>query len=115
MPSRPSFTLKQGEAKTIQFTVKDKTTHEAIDLTGSTLTFGAKKKVNPSGLDISKSNSDFTRTDEENGIVGLPLDDTDTDIDAVEYTCELKVEFSASNIDKSVDMDLKIDEAVITA
>lgn len=112
MASRPNFSLKQGVAKTIKFTIKDKDTKEVLDVSSATLTFSGEKHENPQGLSISKADGDFDKTDANVGVVLLPLSSSDLDLDAVLYTCELKVEFSASNIDKSVDIDLNIIEAV---
>jgi len=112
MATKPNFTLKQGEAKTLRFTIRDKTTGEVVDVSSATLTFGGQKQVNPDGLDISKADGTFTKTDAASGIVLLPLSASDLDLDAEVYECELKVEFAADNIDKSTHIELTIQEAI---
>jgi hypothetical protein len=114
MATKPNFTLKQKEAKTLRFTIRDKLTGAVVDVSSATLTFAGQKQVNPDGLDITKADGTFGKVDAENGIVTLPLSASDLDLDAEVYECELKVEFSASNIDKSTHIELTIEEAITT-
>ena len=106
-----SITMKQGEAKTITFTVTD-SDGVAIDCSSTTLSFVV---VEQSGqpAKISKEDSDFNKTNALIGIILLPLNDTDSDIPAMLYVSQLKIIFNSTNIDKSVDIDFTIERSAI--
>ena len=62
---------------------------------------------------IEKDHDDFDLTDAATGVVTIPLSATDTNQKDGNYIGELKIIFSASNIDLSSDISIKIDESVI--
>ncbi len=110
-----TITVKQREAKTIRFTITD--ADGAVDLSTATLAFMAKSaKSDPDGSAIiTKINANFIRAapySDSGGIVGLPLAASDLDQDHATYRGELKINFSASSIDKSADINLVIERAV---
>ena len=104
--------LKQKEAKTIKFTIKD-SNGNAIDCSSATFFFGVKKSKSHATYKIQKNDSDFDKTNASNGIVTVNLNTTDLNLDAEKYYAELKIVFSAStNVNKSEDIELNIIEAV---
>lgn len=109
----PNLILKRKEAKTLKFTVTDKTTSAAIDVSTATFSFEAKASDALAGVAvISKADSAFDKTDAATGIVKLPLSESDLDLAQEFYACELKTLFSSSNIDKSDTLRIQIIEAV---
>jgi hypothetical protein len=104
--------LKQGEAKTITFTVTDADTGSAIDLTGCTLAF-AMRLQNIVAVVVSKVDGDFGRAGEATGVVTIFLTGTDTTQTPGNYVGELKILFTGSPVavDKSVDLDIIIQRA----
>lgn len=111
-----SITLKQGEAKTLRFSVTEN--GSVVDLTpaGSTVTFffGVKKKKSDTTYTIQKDNSSFTTSEAAQGIISVVLTATDTNQLPATYIGELKILFGTDSIDKSADLTIKIDQAVIT-
>lgn len=106
------ITIKQGEAKTIKFTVTDAA--GVIDLSSATLKFGVKRIKSDAAYLIEKEDAAFDKTDAATGIVKLPLSATDTNQTPGDHVGELRVTFAADNIDKSADIEIKIDKAIIT-
>lgn len=107
-----TITLKQKEAKTIRFTVTDAS--GIVNLSTATLTFGVKKNKSDAAYVILKADALFGKVLAATGIVTVPLSATDTDLDQGEYIGELKTFFSATNIDKSADITVVIEQAVTT-
>jgi len=112
-----SITLKQGEGKTLKFTITD--TDGAVDVSSATLSFIAKRSVDraDAGAAISKADGTFTRSggvyDDAAGVVGLALSTTELNIAPGVYYGELKIIFTAgSNVDKSANIVLEIEAAV---
>jgi len=105
-----SITVKQKEAKTVQFTVTN-SSGAAVDLTGASLKFYVEDSTET--LIIQKEDIDFDKTGEASGIVTVPLSATDLDQTEDSYKGELGITFSGSNIDKSIDIEVNIQKAVI--
>ena len=107
--------FKQKEAKTVRFTCTSG--GAAVDLSTATLSFMVKQnKLESDGqAKISKTNASFGVVDAADGVVTVDLSATDLALAAGKYIGELKVVFSASNIDKSDDIDVVIESAVIAA
>jgi len=106
-----SITVKQKEAKTITFTITSD--GSAVDVSSAVLSFQVKENKDDAAV-ISKTDEDFDKTSASSGIVTLNLSDTDLDLEAITYTAELKTVFEASvNIDKSVDIEFIVQDAVI--
>jgi len=103
--------LKQGEAKKLTFTIKD-ADGKALDVSGATLTFWAKKKKTDIAPILAKEDETFDKSQAANGIVTTILDSSDTNIEPGLYIAELKIYFSSTNIDKSADIHLEIKRAV---
>ena len=62
--------LKQGEAKTITFTVT-RAYGQAVDLTGATLFLGVKRHKSDTAYIFSKVDADFDKTQQALGIVDV--------------------------------------------
>jgi len=105
---------KQGEAKAITFTVTDSSGTSAANLAGSTLTFKVKASHATTVYSvIMASDTNFSRTSEAYGIVTLALAASQTTQAAGSHIGELKIQWSTSNIDKSKDISIIVDKAVI--
>jgi len=103
-----NITMKQAEAKTITFTVTD-SDGAAVDCSSTTLSF---KVVDANGGTeiFSKADADFDKTDATTGVLTINVTATESNITARYYISELKIIFSETNIDKSVDIDFIIEE-----
>jgi hypothetical protein len=110
-----ALVFKQKEAKTVRFTCTSG--GSAVDLSTATLLFMVKKSKleSDSQASISKGNADFGVASAASGIVTVDLSATDLTLSDGAYVGELKVIFSASNIDKSSDIAITIEKAVIGA
>jgi hypothetical protein len=110
------LTVKQGEAKTLTFTVKD-ADGVAVDLSGATLTLGVKRDKSDSSYALTKDDNDFEKTQASLGIVTVDLEEADTDLDEATYIGELKCAWTGppAVIKKSADFYLQIKRAVIPA
>jgi len=106
-----TITIKQGEAKTIKFTVTSGGT--AVDLTDATLTFAVRRRKTDEAYTIEKADALFDKSLETDGIVTVPLSATDTDLPAGKYYAELQTAFSEGGIDKSDDIIMRVEKAVI--
>jgi len=105
--------VKQKEAKTLKFTLTDGD-GDAYDATGGEFSFVVAEKGDSGATLISKTDTDFDKTEIADGIVYLALDMDDLDQDAGNYVAELKSTITASNIDKSHDFSLKVTRALTT-
>lgn len=106
-----SLKVKQGEAKTLTFTITD-AAGAAANVATATCTLKAKSSRAASAFAIEKADGDFDKTSGASGILTVVLDADDTDIAAGRYIMELHLEISASNVDKSADFDLVIEESL---
>jgi len=104
--------LKQGEAKTIKFTMTDASSN-AVSLASTTVTFYMKRKKTSSSAIVTVSDLSFSKTSVASGVVTMPLSKSDTSQSEGLYYGELKTQFSASNIDKSDDIKIYIKGAVV--
>lgn len=109
--ANPRITVKAGEAKTIRFSIKDKF-GDGVDVSTATLAFDVEDKADRTSYIFQKTDGDFDKTQAGIGLVTVPVSATDTNQDPGKYTGELKITFSASNIDKSVDIDFVIERSV---
>jgi len=105
------LTMKQGEAKTITFTVKDGD-GAAVDLSGATLLLGVKKDKSEAEYTFSKADADFDKTQAASGIVGVDLSAADTNQPEATYIGELRCAWAGPVIKKSNDFFLQIKGAV---
>lgn len=103
--------VKQGEAKTITFTVKD-ALGVAVDLSGATLLLGVKKDKGDATYTFSKVDANFDKTQAALGIVSVPITATDTTQPPATYTGELKMTWSETLVQKSADLSIEIKKAV---
>jgi hypothetical protein len=102
--------LKKGEAKTLRFTVKDSA---GAPLSMSTATLSFQVKASKAGVAIiSKLDADFDKSQAASGVVTLPLAEANLTQAPGNYWAELKVVFSAADIDKSEDILFVIQEPV---
>jgi hypothetical protein len=105
------ITVKQGEAKTIAFAVKDTDTNP-IDLSTASVRFYVKDKRAGTYI-FQKEDGDFDKTQASSGIVKVDVSAVDTNQAPKKYRGELMITFTATDIDKSQDIEFGIDEAVI--
>lgn len=105
-----SINVKRGEGRTVTFTITQGGV--ALDVSASTITFTVKTVDKEGTAKISKSDTDFDKTDASSGIITLVLNTTDTDITPKSYTGELKFVWTANSTYKSVDVPLYIEKAV---
>jgi hypothetical protein len=105
--------LKQGEAKTLTLTVRDRN-GGAADLTGATLLLGVKKSKSDAAYTISKEDAAFDKSQAATGIVKINLTATDTDQIEGVYVGELKCSWAGppAVVDKSADFYLQINQTV---
>jgi hypothetical protein len=103
--------IKQGEAKTVTFTVKDGL-GTGVDLSGAALLLGVKKDKSEAEYTFSKTDPEFDKSQAANGIVSVNLSATDTDQPEATYIGELKCSWTGPVIKKSEDFFLQIKRAV---
>ena len=104
--------IKKGEAKTITFTIKNRTSGAAIDVSNATMTYTVKTSKSVSTTTISKTGTAFGTTNASSGIVTLNLTETDTNITPATYVAELKTRFGETMSDKSADITFIVSTAV---
>ncbi len=75
------------------------------------MSFAVKERAGDENTKISKSDSDFGKSQAAGGIVSVDLSTTDLDM-VGEFTGELRTQISSSDIDKSSNIDIRIEEAV---
>ena len=103
--------IKQGEAKTVTFTVKDGL-GTGVDLSGAALLLGVKKDKSEVEYTFSKADSEFDKSQAANGIVSVNLSAEDTDQPEATYIGELKCSWTGPVIKKSEDFFLQVKRAV---
>ncbi|MGB8993631.1 MAG: hypothetical protein WCD80_16355 [Desulfobaccales bacterium] len=103
--------IKQGEAKTITFTVKD-AQGMGVDLTGATLLLGVKKDKSEADYTLAKADTEFDKSGAASGIVSVNLSATDTAQPEATYIGELRCAWAGPVIKKSEDFYLQIKGAV---
>lgn len=103
--------LKQGEGKTVNFHI----TKGGSNVTAATLTFEVKKKASDASPVLSKTDTDFDKSDAANGNYQLTFEVDDTKgLAAKTYVSELKTVITAdSDVDKSYDIPFIVERAVI--
>ena len=103
--------VKQGEAKTITFTVKD-ALGTGVDLSGAALLLGVKKDKAEADYTFAKADQEFDKSQAANGIVSVNLSATDTNQPEATYIGELQCAWAGQVIKKSEDFFLQIKRAV---
>jgi hypothetical protein len=103
--------IKQGEAKTVTFTVKD-SLGAGVDLSGATLLLGVKKDKSEEEYTFSKDDQEFDKSQAANGIVSVNLSDEDTNQPEATYIGELRFAWTGPVIKKSEDFFLQVKRAV---
>jgi len=103
--------IKQGEAKTVTFTVKD-SQGTGVDLSGAVLLLGVKKDKSEAACTFSKADLEFDKSQAANGIVSVNLSAADTDQPEATYIGELTCAWAGPVIKKSEDFFLQIKRAV---
>jgi type IV secretory pathway component VirB8 len=102
--------LKQGEAKTIEVTVRDED-GAVINLTGATFTFAFKERNTPGAVTQTIPNADISNPNPTTGVITFVMTTTHT-ATVGDYVAELRIQFSATNIDKSIDLSMRINVAL---
>jgi hypothetical protein len=103
--------VKQGEAKTITFTVKD-ALGTGVDLSGAALLLGVKKDKSEAEYTFSKTDPEFDKSQAVSGIVSVNLSAADTGQPEATYIGELKCTWPGPVIKKSEDFFLQVKRAV---
>ena len=103
--------IKQGEAKTITFTVTD-ALGGGVDLSGAALLLGVKKDKSEADYTFSKADQEFDKSQAASGIVSVNLSAADTDQPEATYIGELKCAWDGPAIQKSEDFFWQIKRAV---
>ena len=103
--------IKQGEAKTVTFTVKD-ALGTGVDLSGAALLLGVKEDKSEAEYTFSKTDPEFDKSQAANGIVSVNLSAADTDQPEATYIGELNCAWTGPGIKKSEDFFLQIKRAV---
>jgi hypothetical protein len=106
-----NVTLKQKEAKPIKFVAQ--ADGAPMNLSGATLFFGVKQTKNDTSFVFSKDDTQFDKSKAADGIVAVFLDTADTNQVPGAYVGELKIEFLDGSIDRSDDLNVVIEQAVI--
>ncbi len=95
------MTFIQSEADpAIMFTITNAITKEVVDVRLATITLEVKRKFADTETAFIKTDTDFDKTNGEDGIVTTPFSSTNLNQDNSNYIGELSVEFSSSNIAK---------------
>lgn len=102
--------IKQGEGKTIKFSVTDN--NGTVDISTATLTFTVKQKKGLTTSVISKIDIDFDKSEASSGIAYVDLSEEDTDLLPRIYIGELKVWWSTTLVEKSADIYVNVQQAV---
>lgn len=105
------LSIKTGEAKNINFEIKENGT--PLDLSSAQLTFGVKRRKTDIAFVIIKYDGDFDKTNAANGIVSLFLEANDTNQNPGIYTGEIKISFSSGLVLKTEDIGIVIEKSVI--
>ena len=105
--------LKQGEAKTVIFTVTD-SDGVAVDLSEATLLLGVKKAKSDTAYTFSKEDAAFVKSRADEGIVSVDLSAADTNQTEGTYIGELKCSWTSptATVEKSEDFYFQIKRAV---
>ena len=103
--------IKQGEAKTITFTVKD-ALGSGVDLSGAALLLGVKKDKSDTEYTFAKDDQDFDKSQAAEGVVSVNLSADDTDQPEATYIGELRLSWTGPVIKKSEDFFLQVKRAV---
>jgi hypothetical protein len=103
--------LKQGEAKTLKFTVKNRSTGQIVPVNGATCTFGLRLQEGVANV-VDIADGDFDKSEGLSGILRITLSSTDTNQTPGTYIGELKIVIDADNVDKSSDIMIKIKRAL---
>jgi len=103
--------IKKGEAKTLRFTYVDGD-GVAIDVSGATFSFVLKDEKSDEEYVIEKTDALFVKTQAANGIVDLPLSETDLNITAKTYVGEVRARWSSARSDLSDDIVFIVYESV---
>lgn len=107
------LTIKQGEAKTVTFTVKT-IYGGVVDLTDATLLLGVKRKKTDTAYIFSHEDADFDKTQADIGIVTVDLTAIDTGQTEDDYFGELKCSWAGPPevINKSADFIISIKRSI---
>jgi hypothetical protein len=113
MADTTQFTIKQGEGKWLNWSLYDKN-NNPMPCDTATFKFAVKLKATDAAYLIEYPDENFDKTDAANGNVKVKLLPTDTAglAGGKTHVCELKIDFGNSLIDKSITINLKVEQAV---
>lgn len=104
--------IKQGEAKPVRLLVTRGS--ERVNLTDVELLFQIKRRKGDTTALVTKVNEDFNKTDAANGIVWFYLTQEETTIaPGTGYVGELQCTYPDGSVDKSEDIRVIVQQAVI--
>jgi len=92
--------LIQKEAKSLTITVKDKD-KAIVDVSVVTANLYCKTELDDTTYEFTVLNAVIDKSQGTSGILIVPLSGDNLDWNGIKY-CVLKIEFSASNIDKAI-------------
>lgn len=101
------LTLFEGEAKTVTATYANE-----LNVSSATLTFAMKEHAYDAVALVTVNHASFGMANAATGVVTFPLSSVDTDRVGT-FIGQIKTQFSAANIDKSVYFEIEIGEAVV--
>jgi hypothetical protein len=106
-----NMVIKQGEARTITFTVKD-ALGTGVDLSGAVLLLAVKQDKSEAEYTFAKADPELDKSQAASGVVSVNLNAADTDQPEATYIGELKCTWAGPVIKKSEDFFLQIKRAV---
>lgn len=110
-----SIKIKNGEAKTITFSVTD-ASNQALDLSDiDAVDFRVKSSYSDATNYIAKSTALFDLTNAANGVISVDLSSGNTNaasIPAGTYISELRITFTSSNVDISKNIPFIVERSV---
>jgi len=107
-------TITQGEAKTLPFRVKDKTSGRWLDLTGAAFLLWVKRSPEDSDAVFTKVDADFNKAGVANGYVSLFLSGYDTWQEPWCYVAEIRVVKTGSPVPiAKLRFDLEVLKAIV--
>ncbi len=116
MATVDTFTMKQGFAGDITFTIYDLDNVE-VDLSGATVYFMIKNKKSDTDSDalISKDTTgDVTITDATGGVITVSFTRTETLVLTKNATAEINIRYSGTDIIPTKDIEVVVEKSVQT-
>lgn len=115
MATENKFTIKQGYAGTITFTIKD-SDGDAVNLAGNpTIYFTVKNRksdTDANALLAKDTTGDVTIVTAASGIITVAFTQAETAALEKNATCEITIKYNATNVVKTKDIHLVLDKSI---